>query len=313
MKYYCNENFSKLVSDIKLPPRSQTHEEKIKEITNIILEIAKNKIAFVILFGPFARGDWVCDSHNLDSITYQVASDYNILIITKAKKYATKDRAFRLEEHIIGRFNKLFKNNIHNLHVIIEPINYVNSEIERKKYFFADIKKNGVLLYDSGEFKLSKPLKLNLEERAKIAKEDYDNWLYRAKRFLRYFYIGISDNDLGGAAFHLYQATEMLFNCNLLVFNGYETKSHDLTKLNKFCSANCNQFLNIFPNINDEQRQSVNLLQEAYNQARYQNDYKIKKNQLEYLISRVEILLKTVEESCKNKIAMMMSSNCHGQ
>ncbi len=307
MKYCYDVNFSKLVSNIQLPTRSQPHEERIKEITNIIVEIAKNKIAFVILFGPFARGDWVCDSHNLDSIAYQVASDYNILIITKAKKYATKDRAFRLEEHIMGRFNNRFKDRIHNLHIMIEPINYINSEIERKKYFFADIKKTGILLYDSGEFELSKPAKLSLEERVKIAKEDYDNWLYRAKRFLRYFYIGIADNDLGSAAFHLYQATEMLFNCNLLVFNGYETKSHDLTKLNKFCSANSNQFLNIFPNINDEQRQSVNLLQEAYNQARYQNDYQIKKNQLEYLISRVEILLKTVEESCKKKIDMMMS------
>ena len=36
----------------------------------------------VILFGSFARGDWVHDIYKEDHITYEYASDYDLLIIT---------------------------------------------------------------------------------------------------------------------------------------------------------------------------------------------------------------------------------------
>ncbi len=39
--------------------------------------------------------------------------------------------------------------------LVLESIKTVNSQLEKGHYFFSDIKKEGILLYDSGEFQLA--------------------------------------------------------------------------------------------------------------------------------------------------------------
>ncbi|WP_232279092.1 nucleotidyltransferase domain-containing protein [Rickettsia akari] len=64
-----------------------------------ILDIAQDKIAMIILYGSFARGDWVCDLPNGDH------SDTDILIILKKGKY--KGHAtLRLEDNIYTRLEQ---------------------------------------------------------------------------------------------------------------------------------------------------------------------------------------------------------------
>ena len=46
---------------VKLPKKSKEHAAVINEIKNIILADYQDRIAFIILFGSFARGDWVYD------------------------------------------------------------------------------------------------------------------------------------------------------------------------------------------------------------------------------------------------------------
>ena len=46
-----------------LPERSLVIKEKLDEITGEILAIAKDKVAMIILFGSYARGDWVYDEY----------------------------------------------------------------------------------------------------------------------------------------------------------------------------------------------------------------------------------------------------------
>jgi predicted nucleotidyltransferase len=83
-----------------LPIKSKDHQARIKEISDIIVSIGKDKIAFVILFGSFARGDWVYHTYQEDGIIYNYASDYDLLIITKAKKHTNLRAAYKLEDKI---------------------------------------------------------------------------------------------------------------------------------------------------------------------------------------------------------------------
>ena len=53
---------------------------------------------------------------------------------------------------------------IHDNQFVIEPIDYVNSELGKGQYFFSDIKKEGILLYNSGEFELVEPRILSQKE-----------------------------------------------------------------------------------------------------------------------------------------------------
>jgi HEPN domain-containing protein len=275
-----------------LPSQSHSHEAKIKEITEIIVATAQDKIAFIILFGPFACGDVTANSN------------YNFLILTKDKKYANRNKANRLRKRISDAINNKTKDKTHRFHLTIEPVDYANSWTNPKRYFFADIKRDGILLYDSGEFELLRlpELEINSEARIKSATINYCHLLDKANDFMKYFQFGIDNGNLKGVAFNLHQAAETLFNCTILVFNGYEPRTHDLLELNKLCSANSNQFLNIFLNNNAEEKRAFDLLRKAYLKARYDEQYEINKNQLEYLAERVRILMEIVISNCEQRI-----------
>jgi uncharacterized protein len=285
------------------PENSQAHKSRIREISEVIVNTAQDKIAFIILFGSFARGTQVHDKYVEDGILYEYASDYDFIIITKTGKQAGSTASFDLERKIekaVKAAGLIY--HAHNPHYIIESIDRVNEELEKSQYFFSDIKKEGVLLYSSGEFELSEPKEIDKESRREIAREDYKYWFDSSEGFLRDSHNTFQINDYRKSSFYLHQATESLYNCTLLTLTGYKPKSHDLKDLNHLCAIQSNDFLKIFPLATEEQKQSFKLLQKAYIDARYNKNFKITKDQLEYLISRVEGLKSLVKSVCKERV-----------
>lgn len=286
-----------------LPKESREHESRIREITDIILSCAKDKIAFIILFGSFARGSWVRDRYIEDGVTYEYASDYDFLVITRGKRIDNGISSFDLERKIKQQIREVgYLDSIHKTHVVIEPIDYVNTELEKDRYFFSDITKEGILLFDSKEFSLAKPKTLTVAEKREIAHNDYNHWFKSAEVFFMQCRNACNLQEYNNAAFQLHQTAENFYNCALLVATGYKPKSHDLEELNRLCAAQSNDFLTIFPLATQEQKHCFELLEKAYIEARYNKNYSIKKEQLEYLISRVEKLQNVVHDFCQDKI-----------
>ena len=151
---------------------------------------------------------------------------------------------------------------------------------------------------------LAKIKKLSQSERRQIAEKDYNYWFSGGSQFLRGAIFYLENNFYNKAAFELHQATENFYHCILLVFVGYKYKTHDIVELNKLCAKQNNQFLIIFPMASEEQRESFTLLATAYVEARYNQDYKITKEQLEYLIARIEKLKEIVKNICEEKISL---------
>ena len=71
-----------------LPERSQIIKERLDLIIEEILATAKSELAMVILFGSYARGDWVNDSHAEDHTTHGCQSDSDVVLATKSPKHA---------------------------------------------------------------------------------------------------------------------------------------------------------------------------------------------------------------------------------
>lgn len=67
-----------------LPKHKQT---ELRLITDTIIDSYPGA-EMVILFGSFARGNWVADTYKQGHITYEYKSDYDILVITETKKQA---------------------------------------------------------------------------------------------------------------------------------------------------------------------------------------------------------------------------------
>ena len=275
---------------------SQGYEYKVRKILEVITNCAKDKIAFIFLFGSFDENH----NENKREINYNYASTYNFLIITKNNKQLNGGKSVNLERKIQKEIknNRLIYDN-HSPNYIIESINLVNSKVAESQYFFSNVRKAGTLLFDSGEFQLSESKKLNTQSNNIISRNYYNHWMSKAEEFIEFCIIAFEKEYLIKSIFELHQATESLYNCTLLTLVGYKPKSHDLQYLCQLCSIQSNQFLEIFPLTTNFQKQSFSLLQKSYIDSRYNSNFKIDKKQLEYLITRVRKLERLVKDLCK--------------
>ncbi len=257
----------------------------------------------IVLFGSYARGDWVEDSYIENGITYEYASDFDLLVIVRSNRIVNSTDTWRRAEARARRFPIRTWTNL-----IVESIETVNNALVRGQYFFSDIKKEGVLLYETGEFKLARRKKLNPKERRGNAKAHFEEWFTTAKDFYLGFEFYMSKQKLKLAAFQLHQAVERFYDAILLVFTNYRPKSHDLEKLSHMTAGFDPALLAVFPQATDEQKKCFDLLKRAYVEARYNPGYKITKEQLEYLAERVQTLQDLTENICEARIESYLSA-----
>ena len=287
-----------------LPERSLIIKDKLDAIVREILAVAEQKITMIILFGSYARGDWVQEKYMRGHITYTYVSDLDLMLVLKKGKYGGH-RTIELQHTIRKRLESkgltltgLIGEMEPSVTLVIEPISNVNKKLEQGHYFFTDIKKDGILLYDSGEFKVSEAKELPWEERKEIAQKDYKHWFKSGVDFLLGTNFYITEELFNKSAFLLHQATESFYNAILLVFSGYKPKLHDILELGKIARSYNQELFGVFLYETQEQRKCFELLMKAYIDARYNEDYKISREQLIYLIERVEYLKILTEKIC---------------
>lgn len=289
----------------ELPHRSMVIKERLAEIVKMTLGVAEQKLGMIILFGSYARGDWVQDEYIEQGITYSYQSDLDILLVAKKGKYA-KTLETRVRDTLETRLNRktmfYLRTDVPWVTFIVEPIDRVNSKLEQGHYFFCDIKDEGVMLYDSKEFRLSEPKELAWQERKELAKAEYEYWFSRGQSFMVgvniYFRIG----DYALSAFMLHQATESFYNAILMVFTGYKPKMHNIRKLGSIVGNYDEELWQVFPKGDAEQQKSFNLLEIAYTAARYDKDYVMSRERLLYLKGRVSKLEQITERVCNEQI-----------
>ncbi|MDD5597103.1 MAG: HEPN domain-containing protein [Victivallaceae bacterium] len=272
-------------------------KDELRAVTEIITEMIDAE--FIILFGSYARGDWVEDKYvGDDGILYEYKSDYDLLIIVKdLAKYRYKG----YRDKITGKILRMLHRDIY-LSIIMHSVDEVKAAIKRGNYFFCDIKKEGILLHSSRRFRLPVVKELNPKQRLSNAKRNFQDWFESAKGFYRFFEVGLEENNLKGAAFQLHQATEHSYHTVVLAFTGYKPKLHDLEILGMQVDRLSPEFKEIFLKNTDEEKRLFKLLKQAYVRARYDMGYKITREELEYLAERVKLLQTITERVCKEKI-----------
>ena len=278
-----------------LPEHKQKELEMIKDI---ILDKIED-VRMIVLFGSYARGDWVEDIHTEDHTTHVYQSDFDILVTTKTKKTAESYNAHDRVEKAIEATNQ-----VHTPYSIIyHSFSYVKQMITEGHYFFADIKKEGVHLYlKKGKFSLGKAKILTPEERKQIAEKHFKQWFKSAKEFYDNYEINLNKRRYKNAAFQLHQAVERFYGAVTLVFINYRFRLHDIERLGRKAVSYNPEFAKVFPRDTEQQRKAFNLLKRAYVDARYKPSYRITKKQLEYLSKRVKLLQRLTKTICKEKI-----------
>jgi predicted nucleotidyltransferase/HEPN domain-containing protein len=272
-----------------LPPKKQ---RQLRAVAELIRNEAKPEM--VILFGSHARGDFVEDPIG------GYFSDFDVLVIVKSRKQVEKHNLWSTIENRAQRICAPT-----SLSVIVHDIADVNEQLEKGFYFFSDIKKEGVLLYDSERFQLAEAKERTAAERKAHAETWFRDWFESAGHFYEDFESNLTKGRHKKAAFELHQATERYYHCALLVLSAYKPKTHNLEDLGKRAGDLHPMLRKVFPRGTPEEDRLFKLLKSAYVDARYSSTYSVTKEELEAIAGWVRELRERVEKVCRERIEGM--------
>ena len=246
----------------------------------------------VILFGSYARGTWV-----EDRVT-GYRSDFDLLVVVATEQLARKDE---LWVRLTDRARAVSGGTPVTL--IAHDIKELNQEIRNGQYFFVDIVREGILLFDSRRHALASPKVLGPEERLKLAFANFGYWYGSASEFWRTAGHVAGRGQGPQAAFLLHQSVERFFAATLLVYTGYKPKSHNIEELADQAAPLHPTLSGALPRTEAEDRRLFLLLKRAYIDARYSKKYRITAEELRILRGHVRDLAARVREACGEKLA----------
>lgn len=269
-------------------PEHRQHQ--IAAIVELLREGAP--VEMIILFGSYARGDWVEDLPN------QYLSDFDLMIVVADDAIANDDALWsalsRRAAGVAGRIP---------VSLMVHSIKDINREIRTGQYFFSDVVNEGVLLYTSKRHALARPKALNAQERLALAQHNFRYWFGSASGFWRVAAYCAMRGLRSHAAFLLHQSTERYFHAVLLVFTGYKPKTHDIELLASETATLHPALEGALPRAEGEDKRLFQLLKRAYIDARYSLSYSVTDDELAILSARVLDLGARARVACAEKLA----------
>jgi predicted nucleotidyltransferase len=129
-------------------------EHKQKELKQIIelIEIQFKKVDMVILYGSYARDNWVEDTYVENGITYEYMSDYDLLFVMNTEK---KAKTIPFQSSIENAINALKIET--PIGFIYHGYPYIVKMLEERRYFFCDIYKEGYILINRKNYEFEEP------------------------------------------------------------------------------------------------------------------------------------------------------------
>jgi len=254
--------------------------------------LRNGRILKIILYGSYARGDWVHDPVG------RYFSDFDILVVVDHEDLTDSeiwDAALWRTTPGVSRLRT-------PVSFIVHSLDDVNHQLARGRSFFADILREGVVLHDTAGVTFVKPAELSPKVALAEAEEHYEEWFPRAKSAAMGADFYIEKGESNDAAFLLHQAVERLYHCILLVLTLYSPKSHNLVFLRRRCEPLDARLQAAFPHETKFERRCFELLRAAYVKARYSRHYKISQEELTWLTGRVAVLMQQVKEICEEQL-----------
>ena len=276
-----------------LPERQQRELERVRDLLLAGFEAAKNgggggtqtwrrggQVYKIILFGSYARTDWV------DEPEHGYLSDFDLLIAVNHEKLTNiADYWWNSEDQIlrdptIGR----------TVNLIVHDLQEVNDALRRGEYFWTDIVRDGIALYEIPGHPFTTPQPMtaqdalaSAEAHLRVKLQDADDWLRLTELALNE---GPSEaNWRRKAAFNLHQAVEAAYACFLLVHTFYFPRSHNIKFLRSQAEAIDQALVAAWPREQRADRRRFEMLKRAYVEARYADNYDLSAEDLFWLSS----------------------------
>ena len=279
-------------------------DEFARSIERSTKDVKRNgKILKIILFGSYARSDWVDEPEN----GYQ--SDYDVLIIVSHTDltdiadhwYIAEDKILR--DPAIGR----------TLNIIVHTLDEVNRALSRGEYFWVDILRDGIMLYELPNHALAVAKPLTAADAYEMAGGYFEASLPAIDVQLETvdFQTQRGSDDLvwrKAAAFSLHQAVERAYACYLLTNTFYFPRSHNIKFLRSLSEDREPRLVEAWPRESKPDRRRFELLKRAYVEARYSPSYEIGTDDLEALAGTATKLRDVVDQLCREQLERLRSA-----
>lgn len=254
------------------------------------------KLLKIILFGSYARGDWVEDPVG------RYFSDYDLLVVVSHEDLTDVPEFWAEAE---DRLTKLLGEG-RELRTPVSPIYHslddVNEKLRLGRYFFMDILREGIVLFEEPGFPFTRPQPLSSADALRETRQYFEEWFESAAGFLDTAVYAGTQGRLKEAAFQLHQATERFYHCLFLVRTLYSPKTHNLNRLREQAEGLEPGLKIVWPTETKFEKRCYELLRAAYVKARYSRHYRIRADELAWLGDRVQLLRTLVRQAYEIRI-----------
>lgn len=292
-----------------LPPHKQRELDRVVQIVfeefGDALALAstewkrKGRIDKILLYGSYARGGWVDEPHTAKGYR----SDFDILIIVSDKRLTDRAAYWLKLEDRLNREYGITQTLKTPVNFIVHTLDELNGGLAQGRYFFMDIARDAIALYQLDGTELQTPAPKTPTEALALAQEYFDEWGPSASGMQETAKFSQRQGRLKDAAFLTHQAAERLYNCVLLVVNFYTPHVHNLAFLRTQAERIDPRLSNVWPTEDRKQRSMFEKLKDAYVKARYSTHYQISEDELIWLGEQVEELGRIVHAICIERLA----------
>jgi len=265
----------------------------------------RGRILKIILFGSYARGTWVDEPHTMKGYR----SDYDILVIVNTKKLAEAEYWDKATDRLMWD-----KGVSTPVGLVVHGAREVNNFLADGQYFFVDIVREGVVLYELDDRPLAEPKRLSPTDAHRVAKDHFERRFPEAELMLRTAQwqagqIEDAPEWIRLATFSLHQANEHAYATVLLTLTNYSPPSHNLKFLRGIAEDQDRRLIEAWPRDQHRFTAWYSILNEAYVKARYSKHFEINEHALTWMIDRTEHLHRIVEAICKERLAALAQSS----
>jgi len=294
-----------------LPANKQRELERVKAIIFEEFEDAlalgtmswkkKGRIDKIILYGSYARGGWVDEPHTAKGYR----SDFDLLIIVNDKRLTDKvDFWAKLDDRLTREL--AIDKTLHTpVNFIVHTLQEVNDGLAHGRYFFMDVARDGIALYEYDDKELHQPKPKTPKQALAMAREYFEEWYHNSMKRFESAQFLVGKGYTKQAAFDLHQTAESLYHCVLLVSTFYTPHVHNLGFLRTQAERIDMRLVDAWPRDLKADRARFEKLKEAYVKARYSKHYRISGEDLLWLSDRVVELGRAVLAICSERIAAL--------
>lgn len=183
--------------------------------------------------------------------------------------------------------------------IIVLETETFNDWLQYGHLFARTVYNSSICLYNPDDILLSAPGDYDACAEQKTMQKNFTEGLNRSHEFLAGAELYRIREQNKMAAFMLHQSMEQALHTILKIGTGFHCCTHNLERLLRYSSMVSYQLPDVFPRKNENEKRLFGLLQKAYIDTRYTENYTINNTDLNLLTERVNRIIKLLASTGK--------------